>query len=118
MSSGAAFCARSNSTLARIIARKLRKNGKRREAQEIAAVAAVEIGVEHGVGMRPEPALAEIHQEEREIVEDVDGGETVVELDRIEQHGPAVDLDDVAQVKIAVAVAHIAVARPRPQQRG
>ena len=63
------------------------------------------------------PALAEIHQQKGEIVEHVDGGEPVVELDGVEQDRRAVDLDDVAQMQIAVAVAHIAAPRPRLEQR-
>jgi len=63
-----------------------------------------------------EPALAKIHEQKGKVVENVDGGKRVVELDGIEQDGSAVDLDDVAQMEIAVAVAHIACTRPRPQQ--
>ena len=51
-----------------------------------------------------------------EIVEHVDGGEPVVELDGVEQDRRAVDLDDVAQMQIAVAVAHIAAPRSRLEQ--
>src|ERR1700694_3651717 len=66
--------------------------------------------------MSAEPALAKIHEQEGEGVENVDGGERVVELDGIEQNRSAVDLDDVAQMQIAMAVAHIAGTRPRSQQ--
>ena len=65
----------------------------------------------------PESPLAEIHQQKGDIVEHVDGGEPVVELDGIEQGGRAIDLDDIAQMQIAVAVAHIAASRPRLEQR-
>ena len=67
--------------------------------------------------MASKPALAEIHEQEGEIVEHVDRGERIVELDGVEQNGLALDLDDVAQVEIAVTVAHIASARPRFEQR-
>ena len=67
--------------------------------------------------MSAEAALAEIHQQEGEIVQHVDRGEGIVELDGVEQDRLALDLDDVAQVKIAVAVAHIASARPCLEQR-
>ena len=66
--------------------------------------------------MRPQSALAEIHQQKGEIVEHIDRGEPVVEFDRVEQDGRAVDLDDVAQMQIAVAVAQIASPRPRLEQ--
>ncbi len=89
-----------------------------RETEQIAATPlAVEIGVEHGVRVARKSALAEIHQQKGEVVEDIDGGKIVVELDRIEQDRPAVDLDDVAQMQIAVAVAHITSGRPRSEQR-
>jgi hypothetical protein len=45
----------------------------------------------------------EVHQEEREIVQDVYAGYPVVELHAIEQRGPSIHEDDVAQVQIAVA---------------
>ena len=66
--------------------------------------------------MRPQSALAEIHQQKGEIVEHIDRGEPVVEFDRVEQDGRAVDLDDVAQMQIAVAVAQIASPGPRLEQ--
>ncbi len=108
--------ARSISTLALIVARIGEKERQRGKPDEIAGAAfRLEIGVEHGVGVRAQPALAEIHQQKGEIVEHIDGGEPVVELDRVEQDGRAVDLDDVAQMQIAVAVAHIASPAPAPR---
>ena len=90
---------------------------ERGKPDEIARAALrIEIGVEHGVGVRPQSALAEIHQEKGEIVEHIDRGEPIVELDRVEQDRRAVDLDDVAQMQIAVAVAHIASPGPRLEQ--
>ena len=66
--------------------------------------------------MSLEVALAEVHEQEGEVVEHVDRGERIVELDRIEQDGLALDLDDVAQVKVAMTVAHIAAPRSRFEQ--
>ncbi len=68
--------------------------------------------------MAAEPAPAEIHQQKGEVVEHVDGGELVVELDGVEQDRLALDLDDVAEVQIAVAVTHIATRRAQSEQRG
>ena len=51
-------------------------------------------------------ARAEIHQEEGEIVEDIDGRKAVVEFQCIEQHRLAVDLDDVPEMQVAMAVAN------------
>ena len=59
---------------------------QRRKSQEIAAaLIGIEVGIEHGVGVGFEPALAEIHQKESEIVENVDGCEAIIELDRVEE---------------------------------
>ena len=91
-----------------------RKRGK--TEQVASAPLRVEIGVEDRIRVSLEAALAEIHEQEGEIVEHVDRGERIVELDRVEQDGLALDLDDVAQVKIAVTVAHIASPRPRFEQ--
>jgi hypothetical protein len=60
---------------------------------------------------------AEIHEQEGEIIENVDGGDGVVELDGVEQHRDALDLDDVAKVQVPMAVAHIACLRSRLQQK-
>jgi hypothetical protein len=51
-------------------------------------------------------------------MENIDGGETVIELDGVEQHGSAVDLDDVAEMQIAVTVADIATLGTRLKQEG
>ena len=48
----------------------------------------------------------QIHQQERQVVENVDRGDVVVELNRIEQGRLAVKQHDVAEVKVAVAVAN------------
>ena len=47
----------------------------------------------------------EIHQEKREIVQDVGAGDLVVELDAVEQRRPPVQQHDVAQMEIAVTLA-------------
>ncbi len=89
------------------------------EADEIAGIAACfEIGVEHGIGVSTQAACAKIHQQEGEVVEHIDSGDGVVEFDGVEQHWRAVDLDDVAEMQIAVAVTHIASAGARLKQEG
>jgi hypothetical protein len=47
-----------------------------------------------------------IHQQEGEMVEGVDGGQVVVELDGIEQPRAAVPEHDIVEMQIAVAAAH------------
>src|SRR5262249_26695559 len=87
---------------------------KRGKTEQIAgAPLGVERGVESRVRVSLEPALGEIHEQKGKVIKDVDRGERIVEFDRIEQDGLAFDLDDVAQVEIAVTVADIAAPRPR-----
>ena len=81
---------------------------------EVVAVAP-QIAVEHDVGGGSLPMPVEIHQQEGQIVERVDGGDGLVELDGVEQDGPAAPQHDVAEVQVAVAAAH--AARPRRARR-
>ena len=55
--------------------------------------------------------MAKIHQQKGEIIENVDGGEGFIEFETIEQHGPIFDEKDIAEVKIAMAMAHEAGTR-------
>ena len=59
----------------------------------------------------------QVHQQEREVVEHVDGGETGVEFDGVEQRRPAVDQDNIAEMQVAVAAPHQAGALARLEQR-
>src|SRR6185295_13171174 len=59
----------------------------------------------------------EIHQKKRKIVEHVDARDLVVELDRVEQRGAAVEHDDVAEVKVAVTLTHEPGIAPRIEMR-
>ena len=78
-----------------------------------------DVGVEHDVGRLPVAARVEVHQQEGEIVEHVDGGQRLAELERVEGNRNAVDEHDVAEVKIAVAAAHAAgIAALGEQRRG
>ena len=82
----------------------------------------VEPGVERTVGMRREAAVdpgakGEVHQQERQIVKHVDARETVVEFDAVENDRASVDFGDVAEMQVAVAVAHPAGVAPRIHQR-
>ena len=54
---------------------------------------------------------------EGKIIENIDGGDLGTELDRVEQDGLLADQDDVSQMQIAVAAAHIALATAIFQQR-
>jgi len=60
----------------------------------------------------------EVHDQERKVVEDVDAGEVLAELDGVEQGGPAADEADVVEVQVAVATPHQAgIAAPVEQRR-
>src|SRR5688572_33394207 len=48
----------------------------------------------------------EIHQEKRQIVQDVRAGNLVVELDPVEQRRTPVEQNDVAQMEITVTLTH------------
>ena len=56
--------------------------------------------------MPGEPAPPEIHQEKCEIVQNVRAGDLVIEFDAIEQRGSPVEQNDVAQMEVAVTLAH------------
>ena len=52
--------------------------------------------------------MLEVHQQEGEVVKHVDAGEIASEFDAVEQRRLAVDETDIAQMKIAMAVPHLA----------
>jgi len=54
--------------------------------------------------------VPEIHDEERQVVEDVGRGKILVELETVEDHWPVGDDADVAQVQVAMAAANLALA--------
>ncbi len=58
----------------------------------------------------------QVHQEERQIIENVDRRDFVVELNRIEERRLAVTQHDVAEVKVAMAVANQALVAAPVQQ--
>ena len=61
-----------------------------------------QIAVEHDIRRRPQPALDQIHQQERQIIEHVARCNTVVELDGVEQYRFVLDQHDVAEVQVAM----------------
>jgi hypothetical protein len=58
----------------------------------------------------------EIHEKERQVVEDVGASDLIVELDAVEQRRAAIEQDDVAKVKVAVALADESRVAPAVQQ--
>ncbi len=91
-------------------ARTAARHDKKRQQREPGNVSGVpEVIVEHPVGVTPEPAVVQVHQQKGEVVPDVADGETVVEFDSIEDHRAPADQADVAQMQIAVQVTHESV---------
>ncbi len=89
---------------------------QRQQLQPLPACRRVEIRVEHHVGMPRQLAAPQVHQQERQVVEDVDARDGIVELHAVERRGFAVEQDDVAQVQVAMAVPHESCLAPRLEQ--
>ena len=77
----------------------------------------LEIAIEHDVRRSAEPALDQVHEQEGEVVEDIAGRDEIAELDGVEQHRPAVDQDDVAEMQIAMDTTDEATPAALDQQR-
>jgi len=54
----------------------------------------------------------EIHQQKREIIEDVDRSKLVREFEAIEQSWPAFEQADIAEVQVAMAAPHFSCCGP------
>ena len=76
-----------------------------------------QIAVQEAVGLGAVAAFGQVHQQEGEVVEHVTGGDARIELDGVEQRRCAVEQDDVAEVQVAVAAAHVARGRADREQR-
>ena len=78
------------------------KQRQERDAVEVCRLG--QVTVPHRVGMLRQSSPPEIHQEKREIVQNVRAGNLVVELDAVEQRRSPVQQHDVAQMEIAVTL--------------
>ena len=78
---------------------------------------APQIAIEEEVRLRPELPFPEVHEQEGEIVEDVGGGNRLVELDGVEEDRLGRDQDDVAKMKVAMNAADPAVFTTGKQER-
>ena len=56
------------------------------------------VAVEHDIGRLRQLALEQVHQQKSEIVKHVARADDVAEFDGVEQHWPAVDQRDIAEV--------------------
>src|SRR5262249_58523667 len=54
-------------------------------------------------------AMAQIHQQEGEVIEHIDATERAVELNAVEERRPAAELADVSQMEVPVAEPDLAV---------
>ena len=66
--------------------------------------------------MAMQSARPQIHQQKRQIIKHVACRERLVEFNRVKQHRPAFDQDDIAQVQISVATAHVSLIFTLSQQ--
>ena len=67
--------------------------------------------------MPDQSPLAQIHQQESQVVQDVDAGDQVAELDAVEQGWLSLDEADVGEMEIAVAATHATRGATAIQQR-
>ena len=73
--------------------------------------------IEQRVGLDRQSAPEQVHQQEGEVVPDVDARERIVELDGVERRRHAVEHHDVAEMEVAVQLSHEAAGAARVQQR-
>ena len=99
---------------------------QRQQREAVEAIETVDVGwiaetgkvsVLHVAGRRALAAVAQIHHQEREIVEDVDGRNRLVELDGIEQARLALPQHHVGEMQVAVDAADETGACARAEQR-
>ena len=76
-----------------------------------------QVAVEHKICAQPPAPALEVHQQKGEVVEQIDGGERLVELDGVEQHRLPLPEHDVVEVQVAVHAPHTACCRA-PRKAG
>ncbi|MDH3771423.1 MAG: hypothetical protein OET79_10630, partial [Nitrospirota bacterium] len=89
---------------------------QRQEADTAVVPGRIEIAVQQPLGERTEASMTEIHDQEGEVVEGVDRRQRLIEFETVEQNRLTIEQDDVAEMQIAVAVAHMALLPPPLQQ--
>src|SRR5262249_39445793 len=65
-----------------------------------------QIVVENRVCRRPQLVPVKVHEKEGKIIKGVDGGNGLIELDRVVKGGPASPQYDVGEVQITMTSAH------------
>lgn len=76
----------------------------------------LEIAIQQLTGPFSQPMAIEIHEQKRQVIENIDAGESVVELDGIEKHRLFVDQADVVEMKVTVTAADEALILPPVEQ--
>ena len=79
--------------------------------------AAFEIAVEEMRGQLGVVFLREVHDQETDIGEDIGIAQVGIEFDAVERGYPGRQAHEIAEMQVAVAVAHEAVVEPLPQRR-
>ena len=77
----------------------------------------MQVAIENGIGGITAAMAHEIHEQECQVIENVDGGDLVAELYGIKKDGTIVNDDNVAAVHVAMATAHQAFASAPVEQR-
>ena len=95
-----------------------KKKWKQRKALErnFQIIAESQIAVEQQIRVAPQSACPKIHQKERKIIKHVASRDPFVEFDSIEQDRPPLNEGNVAQMKITMAAANLAMFLARQQQ--
>ena len=89
--------------------RRAHRKEQRQKSEARVVLGAIMVGLEQRARVRGQAAPDQVHDQEGEVVEHVDAGELLVELEAVEQNRPALEEHDVGEVQIAVAVPHPAV---------
>ena len=89
---------------------------QQRQSFLLAFVARVEIAVQRKIGEARSAHPPEIHEQEGQVVKDVDGRNVVGEFDAVEGCRFALKEADIAKVQIAVAGPHLALRPPRVEK--
>ena len=79
---------------------------ERQQRQAADVTRALDVAVEHRVGVPRQIPVQQVHEQERQVVHPVHAGDGLVELDAVEQHRPPAEQADVAQMEVAVAAPH------------
>ena len=95
-----------------------KKEWKQRKALELnfQIIADPQIAVEQQIRVAPQSACPKIHQKERKIIKHVASRDPFVEFDSIEQDRLPLNEGNVAQMKITMAAANLALFLARHRQ--